>query len=69
MQSIVRSDNMNNGFIENNNKNSKFNNGLLNNINKYNNINNIKDDKNDKTFYLFNNIRIKNDFIIHMKNK
>ena len=56
MQSIVSSDNMNNGFIENNNKITKFNNGLLNNGNKYNNIENIKDDKNDKTFNLLREI-------------
>ena len=66
MQSIVSSENMNNRFIENNNINTKFNNVLLNNANKYNNINNVKDDKNNKTFNLFNNIRIKNDFIIDM---
>ena len=47
MQSIVSSDNMNNGFIENNNKITKFNNCLLNNANKYNNIKNIKYNKND----------------------
>ena len=31
MQSIVSSDNMNNGFIENYNKDKKFNEDLLNN--------------------------------------
>ena len=68
MQSIVSSDNMDNGFIDNNNKDKKFNKDLFNNKNKYNNINNIKDDKNDKLFNLFKEIRIINDFYIDMKN-
>ena len=64
MQSIVSSDNRNNGFIDNNNKITKFNNSLLNNINKYNNIENIKD---DKGFNLIKEIRIINNFYKNMK--
>ena len=63
MQSIVSSDNMNNGFIENNNKtNKKFNIVLLNNGNKYNNINNNEFGINDKGFNLCKEIKIINYF-------
>ena len=53
MQSIVSSDNMNNGFIDNNNKNKKSNDVLSNNINKLVYINNIKFNRNNKRFNLF----------------
>ena len=69
MQSIVSSKNKNNGFIDNNNKDKKFNKDLFNNKNKYNNINNNEFGINDKGFNLFKEIRIINDFYIDMKNK